>query len=173
MFNQIATPGSVSPLRTAHASFPAYGSGPTKALLFQREPGHKYKSNCVLSELTKQPIHKMRWGAHDEFSSSFICFPQFIGSVKLFAIKHPSKVSLAFACNYNSIAIHLITRWHSLRSTSLSGVSRCLAVTVLSWSLSRRERRASTFHRINEYVSLGPSCPPADLHLRISCVNRL
>jgi hypothetical protein len=74
----------------------------------------------------------MRRGAHDRFTSSFICFPQFIGSVKFFAIKHQSKVSLAFACNYISIAIHLITRWHSLRSTSLSDDPRCLAVTVLS-----------------------------------------
>jgi hypothetical protein len=32
-------------------------------------------------------------GAHDDFSPSFICFPQFIGSVKYFAIKHQLKVS--------------------------------------------------------------------------------
>jgi len=36
-----------------------------------------------------------------------------------------------------------------------------------------RERRASTFHISDKSVGLGPSCLPADLHLRKSCVKRL
>jgi hypothetical protein len=62
----------------------------------------------------------MRWGAHDEFSFSFICFPQFIGSVKFFAIKHQMKVSQTFAYSNLPTVICTITVQHSLRSTSLS-----------------------------------------------------
>ena len=143
----ITSPGSLRPLRTVHASFPAYGSSPTKALLFQREPGSKYIHICFLSELTKQPIHKMRWGAHDEFSFSFICFPQFIGSVKFFAIKHQLKVSKTFAPSNVSTVIRTITVRHSLCSTSLSCVSLCLAVKVLSRLPTRGSwEKAPGFH---------------------------
>jgi hypothetical protein len=134
--------------------------------------------------------------AHDEFSSSFICFPQFIGSVKFFAIKHPSKVSTAFACNNNSIAIHLITRWHSLRSTSLSDVCAALqagpslkiSTGYFLYALSSYGYGFIPFAyskhlgenvglprstKMTNNVRLGLSCPPAVQQLRISCVKRL
>ena len=110
---------------------------------------------CNLSDNSKQPTHIMCWGAHDEFTSSFICFPQFIGSVKFFAIKHQLKVSMAFASNTVSTAIHTITVQYSLRSTSLSDVSRCLTVTVLSQLLTRSSWEiTSGFHSLPRFFGV-------------------
>jgi hypothetical protein len=126
----------------------------------------------------------MRWGAHDEFSFSFICLPQFIGSVKYFAIKHQMKVSQTFAYSNLPTVICTITVQHSLRSTSLSddfatlqagpllkipyGVFSLRSVLLrLRFYLDclheagGSERRAST------------ACPSAVQQLRISCVKRL
>jgi hypothetical protein len=138
-------------------------------------------------------------GAHDDFSPSFICFPQFIGSVKYFAIKHQLKVSLAFACSDFATAICTITVQRSLRSTSLSDVCAALqagpslkistgyflyALSSYGYGfiLNTNQQKASGFHRlprcrsgfrsIDKYVGLGSSCPPSDLRLAISCVNR-
>jgi len=134
-----------SPLRTVRDSFPSYGSSTNKAHSVKVNPVANYF--CNLSDNSLQPTHLLRRGAHDKFSFSFICFPQFIGSVKFLTIKHQTKVSAAFACGNVATAIHLITRWPSLYLSSLSGVSRCLTVTVLSRLFTRnRWEKAPGFH---------------------------
>ena len=81
---------------------------------------------------------------------------------------------MAFASNHVSIAICAITAQHSLFPTSLSDVSLCLTVKILSHEQSYgRERRASMFHINDKLVGLGISCLPAGQHPRISCVERL
>lgn len=89
-------------------------------------------------------------------------------------MKHQLKVSWAFAHSDVSTVIHAITAWHLLLSTSLSGVSRCLAVTVYnSIKDGKRERRASTFRVNDKTMRLGPSCSPTVQHPCICCVNRI
>lgn len=85
--------------------------------------------------------------AHDEFASSFICFLSLTGSVKLLAIKHQLKVSGLSPRDDVSTTIRLITNRPSLVSTSLSDVSQCLTVMVLSLLFTRnRWERAPGFH---------------------------
>jgi len=84
---------------------------------------------------------------------------------------------MAFACSNISTAICTITVQRLLCPTSLSGVSPAQAglrfYPGYLHEVVGRERRASTFHISDKSVGLGPSCLPADLHLRKSCVKRL
>jgi len=66
-------------------------------------------------------------------------FFQFIGSIKTFAIKHQLKVSGLSPRDDVSITIRLVTNRPSLCSTSLSGVSQCLTVMVLSRLFTRNK----------------------------------
>ncbi len=109
---------------------------------------------CSLSDVSLKPIRIRSRGAHDEFSFSYICFSQFIGSKKFLAIKHQTKVSIAFACGNVAPAIHLITRWPLLCLSSLSDFSRCLTVTVFPGYLHEivgKKHRASAF-RISDKI---------------------
>jgi hypothetical protein len=62
---------------------------------------------------------------------------------RFLAIKHQLEVSRTFVRSTVSTAICTITVQHSLDPTSLSGVSRCLAVTVLTAIMAVR---APGFH---------------------------
>jgi hypothetical protein len=132
-------------------------------------------------------------------SRSFAFFHSQVLSFFL-AIKHQLKVGKAFACSDFATAICAITVQRSLCPTSLSDVCAALqagpslkistgyflyALSSYGYGfiLNTNQQKAQGFHSlprcrsgfrsIDKYVSLGSSCPPADLHLRISCVNRL
>ena len=70
-------------------------------------------------------------------------------------MKHQLKVSLAFAHSDIPTVILAITARHSLLSTSLSGVSQCLAVMVFNSGVTRkREHRASRFHISDQMIGV-------------------
>ena len=126
---------------------------------------------CNLSDFLSSQHTKLYRGAHDDFLSSFICFPQFVGSEKLLAIKHLTKVSAAFACGNVATAIHLITRGalcfvYPLCPT-VPDALRFRFYPGYLLEIVGRERRASIacpifsgFHVNDNIAGLGSSCLP-------------
>jgi len=78
-----------------------------------------------------------RGSAHDEYTFSFICFLPLSGSKKISCHKAPDKGQRGFRLSRICGTIHPITRWPSLRLSSLSDVSLCLVVKVFSLLFTR------------------------------------